>query len=228
MDELQSENKPEVLHEDTAAHHHKPVHPQEQTDVWRFGAELIRTAIIVSVLAYLIRLFILQPFVVEGSSMFPRFETNDFLIVDKLSYHIHEPARGDIIVFKYPLDPTGQTNYVKRVIGLPGETVRIQDGKVIIINSDHPQGFVLDEPYLSTGNTTTLSATSGTNDFLVPASNLFVLGDNRHASSDSREWGFLPREDVIGRVFVEAYPFDKASWVGHRSYDTIIPAPAKQ
>jgi signal peptidase I len=206
----------EVTHEDTAVHHHKPVDTREHSDVWRFGAELIRTALVVSILAIAIRTFAVQPFVVEGSSMFPRFETNDFLIVDKISYRFHTPERGDIIVFKYPYDLA--TNYVKRVIGLPGETVKIQDGKVIIINVAHPDGFTIDEPYLSEGNTTTLSVTSATNQFVVPDGKYFVLGDNRRASSDSREWGFLPKEDIIGRVFVQAYPFNRASWVSHASY----------
>lgn len=148
--------------------------------------------------------------------MFPRFETNDFLVVDKITYRIHPPARGDIIVFKYPYDL--QTNYVKRVIGLPGEKVKIQDGKVTIINTAHPEGFTLEEPYVSDGNTTTLSATSASNEFSVPQNKYFVLGDNRRASSDSREWGFLPKEDIIGRVFVQAYPFSRASWVSHGIY----------
>lgn len=208
--------EPKVTHEDTDLHHHKPVHPQEQNDIWRFGAELIRTAIIVSVLAIAIRTFAIQPFVVEGSSMFPRFETNDFLIVDKISYRFSEPERGDIIVFKYPYDL--QTNYVKRIIGLPGDTVKISDGKVIIINDAHPDGVVLSEPYLPSDNITTLSVTSATNQFIVPANKFFVLGDNRRASSDSREWGLLPKEDVIGRVFVQVYPFSRASWVSHARY----------
>lgn len=185
--------------------------------MWRFGAELIRTALAVVVLAYVIRLFILQPFVVEGSSMYPRFQTNDFLIVDKLSYRIGQPERGDIIVFKYPYDL--ETNYVKRVIGLPGDTVKIEDGKVTVINDENPTGITLDEQYVSSGNTTTLPAASAKNEFTVPEGNYFVLGDNRRASSDSREWGFLPKEDVIGRVFVQAYPFDRASWVNHARYD---------
>lgn len=207
---------PDTTHEDTAVHAHKPVHPAEHNDVWRFGAELIRTAIIVTVLAVAIRTLAVQPFVVEGSSMFPRFETSDFLIVDKITYRFEAPSRGDIIVFKYPYDL--QTNYVKRVIGLPGETVKIQDGQVIVINSTYPNGVILDEPYVSAGNTTTLPVTSASNEFVVPADKYFVLGDNRRASSDSREWGFLPKEDIIGRVFVQAYPFARASWVNHASY----------
>jgi signal peptidase I len=209
------EHEPE--HGETPVHAHQPVHPHANNDVWRFGAELIRTALIVVVLAYVIRVFILQPFVVEGSSMFPRFQTNDFLIVDKLSYRFSEPTRGDIVVFRYPFDP--ETNYVKRIIGLPGDTVRIEGGRVIIENQEHQEGFTLVEPYLSPGNTTSLPATSAKTEFVVPEDKYFVLGDNRRASSDSREWGFLPENDLIGRVFLQAFPFDRASWVSHARYD---------
>lgn len=207
----------EVVH--TSAPEPQPKPAERQPDLWRFFAELIRTALIVGILAYAIRVFVLQPFVVEGSSMFPRFETNDFLIVDKISYHLHQPNRGDIIVFKYPGDLT--TNYVKRVIGLPGDTVRIAGGKVTIINAGHPNGVTLDEPYVSDGNTTTLPSGSPTSEFTVPANDFFVLGDNRRASSDSREWGYLPKEDLIGRVIIEAFPLNKASLVSHARYDGL-------
>lgn len=225
METPQSYQEPtsETNQETTPVHDQKPVHPKASQDFWRFGAELIRTAIIVSVLAYGIRAFLIQPFVVEGSSMAPRFQTNDFLIVDKLSYRLHTPSRGDIIVFKYPYDL--QTNYVKRIIGLPGETVKIEDGKVEVINKNNPNGFILTEPYLSVGNTTQILPTSTQNEYTVPEGKYFVLGDNRHASSDSREWGFLPKEDVIGRVFVQAFPFNRASWVSHARYDESLIAP---
>lgn len=189
---------------------------ERQPDLWRFLAELIRTALIVGILAYGIRLFVLQPFVVEGSSMYPRFQTNDFLIVDKVSYHLHTPERGDIIVFTPPIDAT--THYVKRVIGLPGDTVRFQDGKVIIVNSTHPQGATLTEPYISAGNTTTLPAGTNKTEYTVPANEYFVLGDNRRASSDSREWGLLPKENIIGRVVLQVFPLNRGSVVSHARY----------
>jgi signal peptidase I len=215
MAEAESQYR-EPTHEDTAVHVHKPVHPQQNRDIWRFTAELIRTAIVVGILAFVIRSFVIQPFVVEGSSMFPRFQTNDFLIVDKLSYRIHRPERGDIIVFKYPFDMN--TNYVKRIIGLPGETVSIHDGTVTIKNNVHPEGALLSEPYLATDVATNLPGGANSGEFVVPDTKYFVLGDNRKASSDSREWGFLPSEDITGRVFVQAFPFARASWVAHARY----------
>ena len=194
-----------------------PAKAQEQPqDMWRFAAELVRTALIVAVLAYGLRLFVLQPFVVEGSSMYPRFQTNDFLIVDKISYHLKSPSRGDIIVFKFPYDIN--TNYVKRIIGLPGDTVKIENGMVTVKNQAHGDGAVLSEPYLSPGNTTLLSNTSTKNEFVVPDGQYFVLGDNRKASSDSREWGFLPQGNIIGRAVLQVFPLKRASFVVHAKY----------
>lgn len=196
-----------------------PKRREQSQDVWRFAAELVRTALIVALLAYGLRLFVLQPFVVEGSSMFPRFQTNDFLIVDKVSYHIKTPARGDIIVFKFPYDLN--TNYVKRIIGLPGDTVTIENGNVKVANETHPEGSVLAEPYLSAGSTTQLTSSSSKNQFVVPDGQFFVLGDNRKASSDSREWGFLPASNIIGRAVVQVFPVKRASFVAHARYDSL-------
>lgn len=186
-------------------------------DIWRFFAEITKTILTVVVIAYLIRLFIMQPFVVEGSSMAPRFHTNDYLIVDKISYRLHEPNRGDIIVFRYPNDLS--INYVKRVIGLPGETVKIEDGKVFIVNKDNPEGFQLaEDKYLADGVKTLLPSGANKSEFNVPLGQYFVLGDNRPASSDSREWGFLPDSDMIGRVIIQAYPLNKAHLVQGADY----------
>ena len=147
--------------------------------------------------------------------MFPRFQTNDYLLVDKISYRFEQPHRGDIIVFKYPGDTS--INYVKRVIGLPGERVHIEAGKVSVINTASPNGTLLSEPYVSDGNITTTSSGAKA-DFTVPADNYFVLGDNRQASSDSREWGMLPKNDIIGIVRVQAFPLNRISLIPHASY----------
>jgi signal peptidase I len=208
------------LDEDQANHHLQHPHhpkPKEQGEDWlRFTAETIRTILIVVGLAYVLRLFIFEPFVVEGASMAPRFATNDYLIVDKVSYRMSDVQRGDIVVFKYPNDIT--TNYVKRVIGLPGETVTIENGKVRITTAEDPTGFFLNESlYLNPDVATTLPSISRSS-FEVTAGNFFVMGDNRPASSDSREWGLLPFSNIIGRVVVQAYPLNRASFVNHARY----------
>lgn len=188
----------------------------QQSDIVKFLAELVRTAIIVALLTIGIRTFILQPFVVEGESMSPTFHTSDYLLINKLGYRLGEPQRGDIVVFKFPGNLS--INYVKRVIGLPGDHIIIADGHVKVITPSDASGVTLDEAYLPSGVTTTPVDGQATADYIVPANNYFVLGDNRSNSSDSREWSFLPKEDLIGRVVVRAYPFNEAEILKHIQY----------
>ena len=190
--------------------------PSERDAFWKNLADLVKTALVVLVLVVITRGFILQPFIVEGSSMAPRFHTNDYLLVDKLSYRLHPVSRGDIVVFKYPYNTS--VNYVKRVIGLPGETVRIDQGSVYIVNAQHPEGFKLSEPYVIDHAQTYLPSGASKAEYPVPSDSYFVMGDNRPASSDSREWSFLPKSDMIGRVIVQAFPLSQASVVKVPTY----------
>lgn len=197
--------------------HQPPQQPSQRSgDTVRAIAEAIRTILIVVVLAFALRTFVFQPYKVEGASMDPLFATNDHLIVEKLSYRFGHPDRGDIVVFRYPYDPT--TSYVKRIIGLPGERVLIENGRVRIFNSENPDGFVLDESvYLETSRLTTTSA-AGRNEFTVTPDHYFVMGDNRPASSDSREWGLLPQENIVGRAIIKTYPLNEISLIKHAKY----------
>ncbi|MEI6477716.1 MAG: signal peptidase I [bacterium] len=206
MDELRTATEPESSHQ-------KPV---QGGDFWRYSAELIKTLLVVSVLAYGIRVYVLQPFVVDGLSMYPGLHDKDYLLVDKLSYHLHQPTRGDVVVFKYPKDIS--FNYVKRIIAFPGERVKITDSIVTIYNAEHPNGFTLKEPYVSDGNKTLPNPATNQTDFTVQAGNYFVLGDNREGSSDSRDWGDLPESDMIGRVLVLAYPINRFELTPHATY----------
>lgn len=156
-------------------------------------------------IALVIRFFVAAPYVVSGASMEPNFNDWDYLIVDRLSYDFGSPARGDVIVFDLPQDTSRAL--IKRVIGLPGETVVLQGNNVIIKNAQHPDGFTLAEPYLDPadlGGSTNMQVTLGPDQY-------FVLGDNRKVSADSRLWGTLPRQDIVGRVFLRLFPFDKLS-----------------
>jgi len=188
----------------------------ERRAFWKNLSDLVKTAIIVIILVVVTRGFILQPFIVEGSSMAPRFHTNDYLLVDKLSYHLHAVQRGDIVVFKYPYNTS--VNYVKRVIGLPGETVKIDNGSVYIINAQNPNGMKLTEPYIIDNAPTVPSSGASEAQYVVPADSYFVMGDNRPASSDSREWSFLPKSDLIGRVIIQAFPLAQASVIHDPTY----------
>jgi len=132
---------------------------------------------------------------VESISMQPTLYAGNFVFVNKIAYKFGSPNRGDIIVFRYPPDPT-QVPYIKRLIGLPGETVKISGGKVYV------NGEMLTEPYLKV-------STNHEGEWVVPEDSLFVMGDNRNNSSDSRSWGFVPLPNVIGRAEIIYWPPEK-------------------
>lgn len=169
-------------------------------------------------LALFIRFFIAAPYVVSGASMEYTFDNWDYLITDRVSYRISPPERGDVIVFCLPgsgecslvqriMDQewAAPRTLIKRVIGLPGETVSVANGEVRIVNTEHPEGFVLEEPYLTAEN---IGGPSGTNTTLGEGE-YFVMGDNRRVSSDSRVWGVLPQENIVGHVLVRLFPLSK-------------------
>ena len=169
-----------------------------------FSWDIIKVAAIALVLAGLVRYFLVQPFFVEGASMEPNFEDGEYLLIDEISYYFKSPQRGEDIVFHYPLDASKY--YIKRVIGLPNETVEIKNGGGVIYNDGNPDGFFIDENYLPKEGITAgnVKKKLGRNEY-------FVLGDNRPASSDSRQWGILPKNDIVGRVWVRAWPVAKAA-----------------
>ena len=159
--------------------------------------EIVRFALIAVAIVIPIRIFIAQPFVVSGSSMFPTFENGDYLIVDEISYRLGEPERGDVVIFRYPKDPS--TFYIKRVIGLPSESIEIRDSVVKIINDQNPEGFTLPEDYVKNISKDNLNVNLSDEEY-------FVMGDNRIASSDSRVWGPVREEFLIGRAFLRLLP----------------------
>ena len=160
--------------------------------------EIAKIAVIAALIVIPIRYFLFQPFFVKGQSMDPNFGHGDYLIVDEISYRFSEPQRGEVIVFKYPEDPSHR--FIKRIVGLPGETVEIRDGKVIIYKDGASQ--ILDESeYLSD------SVTAGDFQITLGENEYFVLGDNRSFSFDSRRFGVLPGDKIIGRVIFRAWPF---------------------
>lgn len=157
--------------------------------------------LIAAVLAILIRTFIFGPYKIPTSSMEPTFMPEDKIFVDKLSYRFHEPLRGDIIVFKYPRDR--KKDFVKRLAGLPGDTLEIRKG-VLIVNgkpmTDPPFGQhtyynVEDWEFAKTGQVIS-----------VPEGHFFALGDNSAHSADSRQWGFVPKKNMIGKAFMIWWP----------------------
>jgi signal peptidase I len=168
------------------------------SDTWKGLLRDLFTLILLIVLVVIpIRLFVVSPFIVDGASMYPTFKHLDYLVIDELVYRFKAPARGDVIVFRYPNNPS--TFYIKRIIGLPGETVALERGKVTITTADK-QSVVLAEPYIVNEDITYTNTRTLAND------EYFVMGDNRPNSSDSRMWGPLPARNIIGRVDLRVLP----------------------
>ena len=172
---------------------------------------LVAYTVVALGLALFIRFFIAAPYVVSGASMEPNFHDWQYLIVDRISYDFAAPTRGDVIVFDLPQNENRAL--IKRIIGLPGDTVVLAGQKITITNAEHPDGFTLEEPYLDPANL------EGSNQLSMTLSDdeYFVLGDNRRVSADSRIWGALPREDIVGRVFMRLYPLNKISFFPEES-----------
>lgn len=187
--------------------------PSYQVDEQSFGTkfknnitELIEFIAIVFAILMAIRVFAAEPHKVSGSSMVPNFHDGDYIITNKLATRLSEPKRGEVVILQDPLDINKV--FIKRVIGLPGETLKILSGAVYINNQ------LLEELYLPTG-----LRTSGENflkdgdEITVPDGNYFVMGDNRNNSSDSREWGLLKKNLIIGQAFLRYWPLDKVTFV---------------
>ena len=153
-----------------------------------------------------IRMYIAQPFIVSGSSMDPTFFNGDYLVIDEISYQFDAPKRGEVIVFRYPLDTS--KFFIKRVVGLPHETVSINGGVVTITNNEQPAGFVLQENYVNGVTLPDAFKKLGEKEY-------YVMGDNRAFSADSRYWGTLNEEYIIGRALVRLWPIENLGlWPG--------------
>ena len=163
--------------------------------------EMLEVIIIAVVTVFLIRSFLIQPFVVSGASMEPNFSDGNYLLVDEITYRFKEPERGEVVVFRYPLNK--DLFFIKRIVGMPGEEVSYEHGGVKITG---PQGTrTIREPYLGSENETF--------DFFSPvtlgADQYFVLGDNRSKSFDSRNWGAVDRTNIIGIARLRVFPLAK-------------------
>ncbi|HEU4677633.1 MAG TPA: signal peptidase I [Candidatus Paceibacterota bacterium] len=185
---------PAPVAESTAAH------PEPEKKESLIG-EIVRFSLFALIIVLPIRLFIAQPFIVSGASMEHTFSTGQYLIVDQLTYRFDAPKRGDIIIFRYPKDPS--KFFIKRIIGIPGDTVTIDGDHVTIADAAHPEGETLKEPYiLDMKPNPPLTEHLGDDEY-------FVMGDNRNASSDSRSWGVLQRDKIIGRAFLRLFPLSE-------------------
>lgn len=189
-----------------------------------FFVEIIKIFFLALIIIIPIRVFVFQPFFVQGASMEPSFDDGEYLIVNEIGYKKTEIGiedmkiatlnpfrkleRGDVIVFRYPKDP--RQFYIKRVIGLPEETIEIKDGEVLIYNDQWLGGKILDESDYLDENVATQTHEEGV-DFIktIDKDEYFVMGDNRPNSSDSRVWGTIQDTDVIGKVLIRAWPLSR-------------------
>ena len=168
-------------------------------NVLLFIWEIFKIVFVSLLIVIPVRFFLFEPFIVMGASMEPNFQQGNYLIVDRFSYRFREPKRGEIVVFN--IHQGINRRYIKRIIGLPGETIQIENGQVIIFNQGEKQ--LLNESDFLFLNT----QTPGNIEIILDKNEFFVLGDNRIFSSDSRHWGSLDKEKIIGRVVVRAWPF---------------------
>lgn len=194
-----------------------PVLPVEETEqnetlsfgkaLWLFLVDVLET-LVLAVVMFMVINSVTARVRVDGHSMDPTLQNGEFIIVNRLAYRFGQPSRGDIIVFNYPKNPTQQ--FIKRVIGLPGDTVHIEGGRVYV------NGTPLEEPYIA-------APPQYTGTWTVPEGQLFVLGDNRNQSSDSHAWGTLPLDLVVGKAVFVYWPLDQVGWINHTRIVSAAP-----
>ena len=211
--QMEQENKnSNDLQKNTSQPNLEAVEPNKKEN---FFKEVIKFVLLSAIIVLPIRLFIAQPFIVSGSSMDPTFANGQYLIVDRISYRFEEPKRGDVIIFRYPLDT--KKFFIKRIIGLPSETMEIQGAQVAIKDKESEKSLALIEPYLDAKKSEDYRKSISLKD-----DEYFVMGDNRTESSDSRIWGPLKRSLIVGRPFVRLFPAAKISLMpGANDTDTM-------
>ncbi len=179
---------------------------------YRLIREIIET-ITLTILMFLVIRFAVQNFRVDGMSMEPTLHNGEYILVNKAAYIFHAPQRGDVIVFEYPLNP--QVDYIKRIIAIPGDTINIVGTKVTV------DGVTLNEPYVNQNDNSnpfsSIHEVIGPNDY-------FVMGDNRGNSSDSRQWGFVPQQNIVGEAAFVYYPFNEGNFGLLGNYSSVFAA----
>lgn len=169
--------------------------------------DVIESVVVALSVFVVVYLFLVQPHQVKGASMDPTFHDGEYILTDKISYRFNQPQRGDVIVFKAPRNP--DFDYIKRILGVPGDKILILDGTVYVNNQKLDEKYIesdtviLPGQYIKEGQEVSLSD-----------GEYFVLGDNRSHSSDSRQWGTVPKKDIIGRAFFRYWPFTKFGLIG--------------
>ena len=176
-----------------------------QKEVLTFLLDSLKILLIALAIVIPVRMLLFQPFMVKGSSMEPNYHSSDYLIIDELSYRLRDPQRGEVVVFQYPLNTS--VRYIKRIIGLPGETIEIKNGEVFISRAAGESKKIDETLYLSAKVQEEWKNTNY-GPLTLKSDEYFVMGDNRKYSSDSRAWGVLPTKDITGRVLLRISPYE--------------------
>ncbi|MBI4135330.1 signal peptidase I [Candidatus Uhrbacteria bacterium] len=167
-----------------------------------YVGELVRVVVISLAIILPVRYFLVQPFYVKGASMEPNFYDHEYLVIDEISFRFREPKRGEIVVFRYPRDPS--QFFIKRVVGLPGETIEIKNEELRIKSDEYREGIGLEETYLDQD-----MRWYGEHAVTLKEDEYYILGDNRDSSLDSRQFGPISRELIVGRVWLRGWPLDR-------------------
>jgi signal peptidase I len=187
-----------------------------KSSFWSVVIDIIETVVVAAAIFVVVYLFLVQPHQVKGASMEPNFYDGEYILTDKITYRFSQPQRGDVVIFKAPTDP--EVDFIKRIIALPAEKIKIENRNIIIFNSQHPEGFILNEPYDTEEPTSGGSYLPEGKIVEVPADSYLAFGDNRTHSFDSREWGPVKKNAIIGKAWIRYWPISKISLVGKVRY----------
>ena len=178
-----------------------------------FFLDTLQVIVFASAIFAFVYLLILQPHKIKGLSMSPNFPDGEYLLTDKVTYRFHEPERGDVVVFETPTSDTGE-EFIKRIIGLPGDTVALQNGRFLVNGEFLEEEYISDTIYTAGGG-----FLSEGNEVVIPSGHFFVAGDNRPHSSDSRAWGFITADTITGRAWLVYWPLSEAGVIESPDYN---------
>lgn len=170
--------------------------------IYFFFLDTMQTILIAASIFLVIYIFLFRPFQVSGESMFPTFKNREYILTNLITLRFHDPQQGDVIVFKAPTNE--EKDFIKRVIGMPGDSVLLKEGFVYVNGKKLDESAYLDASVRTYGG----SFLNEDQSVVVPQGHYFVMGDNRPFSSDSREWGFVPRDSIIGKSFYVYWPIN--------------------
>lgn len=170
-------------------------------NLWLFFLDFLETIVVSLAIFAVVYVFLFQPHQVDGKSMEPNFHNAEYILTDKISYRLSSPKRGDVVVFHSPQD--NKTDFIKRILGVPGDIIMVKDGHFYLNGDRLDEAYINDPGKVAPGRFLREGVETE-----VPLGQYYVMGDNRLHSSDSREWGFVPKANIVGRAFFRYWPID--------------------